>query len=74
MMKSDIYLSTAYQGIQQCLEEMVLKFVEDEILEYSDRLANLSFIPARLHSKVCDTSLAWRTEYGHAHDNLFTAE
>ena len=42
-----------------------------KLLEYSDRPANVSFIPARLHSKVCDVSLAWRTEYGHAHDNLF---
>ena len=42
-----------------------------KFLEYSDRPANLRFIPARLHSKVCDISLAWRTEYGHAHDNLF---
>ena len=48
----------------------MLKSVEDEILEHSDRPANLSFIPAQLH-EVCDISLAWRTEYGHAHDNLF---
>ena len=50
------------------LEEMVLKSVEDE---YNDRPANMSFIPTRLHSKICDISLARRTEYGHAHDNLF---
>ena len=35
----------------------MIKSVEDEILEHSDRPANLSFIPARLHSKVCDISL-----------------
>ena len=42
-----------------------------KLLEYSDRPANPSFIPTRLHSKVCDISLTWRTEYGDAHNNLF---
>lgn len=51
--------------------EWCLKFVEMKLLKRSDRPANLSFIPSRLHSKVCDISLAWRTEYGDAHDNLF---